>query len=95
MVVDRPGWGDSDPVDYSQSRYRDFVADLMVDVLDGLGIDKVHTVGAPIGDAWVLALASKYGDKGAQCGAARGRAAERPGQGSPWHQASPISVGDA
>jgi pimeloyl-ACP methyl ester carboxylesterase len=63
LVVDRPGWGGSDPVDYSQSGYRDFVADLMVDVLDGLGVDRVHSVGASIGDTWALALATKHADR--------------------------------
>lgn len=63
LMVDRPGWGGSDPVDYSQSGYRDLVADLVVDVLDDLGVDKVHSVGASIGDTWALAVASKYADR--------------------------------
>ncbi len=63
LVLDRPGWGGSDPVDYSQPRYRDFVADLWVEVLDELGVDKVHSVGASIGDTWALAVASKYPDR--------------------------------
>lgn len=63
LVVDRPGWGGSDPVDYPPSSYRDFVGDLMVDVLNGLGVDKVHSVGASIGDTWALALATKHADR--------------------------------
>ncbi len=63
LMLDRPGWGGSDPVDYPASSYRDFVADLIADVLDALGVDKVHSVGASIGDTWALALASKYPDR--------------------------------
>jgi pimeloyl-ACP methyl ester carboxylesterase len=60
LMLDRPGWGGSDPVDYSRVGYRDLVADLMVDVLDKFGVDNAHLVGASIGDTWALALASKY-----------------------------------
>lgn len=60
FMLDRPGFGGSDPADYSRTTYRDFAADLMVDVLDELGVEKVHSVGASIGDVWALALASKH-----------------------------------
>lgn len=63
LVLDRPGWGGSDPADYSRSGYRDFVGGLMVDVLNELGVNKVHSVGASIGDTWALALAAKHADR--------------------------------
>ena len=63
LMLDRPGFGGSDPADYSRTTYRDFAADLTVDVLDELGVEKVHSVGASIGDVWALALASKYPDR--------------------------------
>jgi len=63
LVLDRPGWGGSEAVEYPQSGYRDFVADLIVDLLDQLGVDKVHAVGASIGDNWALALAAKYPER--------------------------------
>lgn len=63
LVVDRPGWGGSDPVEFPQSGYRDFSADLLRDALDALGVDKVHSVGASIGDTWALALATKHADR--------------------------------
>lgn len=63
LMLDRPGFGGSDPVDYSQTAYRDLAADLMVGVLDELGVDKVHLVGASMGDVWALALASKCPDR--------------------------------
>ena len=63
LILDRPGWGGSDPVDFSQAGYRDLVGDLTAGVLTALGVDKVHAVGASIGDSWALALASKYPDR--------------------------------
>jgi pimeloyl-ACP methyl ester carboxylesterase len=60
LMLDRPGWGGSDRIDYSRAGYRDLVADLMLEILDKLGVDKAHLVGASIGDTWALALASKY-----------------------------------
>lgn len=63
LMLDRPGFGGSAPADYSRATYRDFAADLMVAVLDELGVEKVHSVGASIGDVWALALASKYPDR--------------------------------
>lgn len=63
LMLDRPGFGGSDPMDYAEINYRDFAADLMVEVLDHLGVEKVHSVGASIGDVWALALASKYPDR--------------------------------
>lgn len=63
LMLDRPGWGGSDPVDFPQSGYRDFVADLLVGVLDGLGVEKAHAVGASIGDTWALALATNHPER--------------------------------
>ena len=63
LLVDRPGWGGSDPVEYPQSGFRDFTADLLRDALDALDVHKVHSVGASIGDTWVLALATNYPDR--------------------------------
>lgn len=63
IVLDRPGWGGSDPVDFPQSGFRDFSADLLRKVLDALEVDKVRLVGASIGDTWALALATKYPDR--------------------------------
>lgn len=60
LMVDRPGWGGSDPVGYPQTGFRDFTADLLRDALDALDVDKVHSVGASIGDTWALALATKH-----------------------------------
>lgn len=63
LMLDRPGWGGSEPADYSREGYRDFAADLMAEVVDALGVEKVHSVGASVGDVWALALAAKYPDR--------------------------------
>ena len=57
IVLDRPGWGGSDPVDFSGKPYRRFVAGLLRGVLDALGLDRVDVVGGSVGGLWALSLA--------------------------------------
>lgn len=63
LMLNRPGWGGSEPVDFSQVPYRNFVADMLVGVLDDLSIDRVHVVGASIGDTWALSLAANHPER--------------------------------
>jgi 2-hydroxy-6-oxonona-2,4-dienedioate hydrolase len=60
LVLDRPGWGLSDPVDYSRAAYRTVVAELLRDALDALGVDRACVVGGSIGNLWALRLAQTY-----------------------------------
>lgn len=60
LVIDRPGWGPSSTVDYSQHEYKTVVSDLLVGVLDGLGLDRAHVVGGSIGNVWALRLAAAH-----------------------------------
>jgi pimeloyl-ACP methyl ester carboxylesterase len=60
LMLDRPGWGLSTPVDYSRQPYGPFVADLMRDALDALGVERAHVVGASIGDLWALRFAQRH-----------------------------------
>lgn len=60
LLLDRPGWGLSPAVDYSRQDYGTLTAGLLKDVLDGLGIERVHVVGASIGDVWALRLAQRF-----------------------------------
>jgi 2-hydroxy-6-oxonona-2,4-dienedioate hydrolase len=57
LLLDRPGWGLSDPIDYRGRDYGHLVADVLEGVLDALGLDEVDVVGNSIGDAWALRLA--------------------------------------
>jgi 2-hydroxy-6-oxonona-2,4-dienedioate hydrolase len=63
LVVDRPGWGLSDPIDYTARPYRDVVAEVLRSVLDALGIERTTVVGASIGDLWAIRLAQAAPDR--------------------------------
>ena len=63
LAIDRPGWGFSDPVDFSARQYRDIVVDVMRRVLDTLEIERAHVVGASIGNLWALRLAQAAPDR--------------------------------
>jgi pimeloyl-ACP methyl ester carboxylesterase len=60
LVLDRPGWGLSSPVDFSRAAYRTVAAELLRQTLDALGVDRVHAVGGSIGNLWVLRLAQAH-----------------------------------
>lgn len=60
LVLDRPGWGLSDPVDYSRAAYRTVVAELLRDALDVLGVERACVVGGSIGNLWALRLAQTH-----------------------------------
>jgi len=57
LVLDRPGWGLSAPVDFSGRPYRTVVVELLRETLDALGIDRACLVGGSIGNLWALRLA--------------------------------------
>ncbi len=63
LVIDRPGWGLSSPVDYSQHEYKTIVSDLLVGVLNALGVDRAHVIGGSIGNVWVLRLAAAHASR--------------------------------
>jgi pimeloyl-ACP methyl ester carboxylesterase len=60
IVLDRPGWGPSQPLDFSRYDYRKVVADVMRGVLDALDLETVDVVGGSIGDVWALSLAEHH-----------------------------------
>ena len=63
LVLDRPGWGLSTRVDYARSRHGSPVANLLNDVLVGLGVDRAHVVGASVGTLWALRLAEAHPER--------------------------------
>ena len=61
IVLDRPGWGGSDPIDFGQhADHHGLAADILAGVLDSLGIDRTTVVGGSIGDVWALSLAERH-----------------------------------
>ena len=60
LVLDRPGWGLSSPIDYARTSYGSLVADVLRGVLEGLGIARAHVVGGSGGTLWVLRLAAAH-----------------------------------
>ena len=60
IMLERPGWGLSSPVDFKAHDYNTLVADLLRDVLDSLGLDRAHVAGASIGNNWALRLAQRH-----------------------------------
>ncbi len=60
LVMDRPGWGLSSPIDYTKDEFGSLVAKMLVRVLDELDLDRVDIVGASIGGLWALHLAQRH-----------------------------------
>jgi pimeloyl-ACP methyl ester carboxylesterase len=60
LILDRPGWGLSSPVDFSGAPYGTITAGLLRQILDALDLNRVHAVGGSIGNLWVLRLAQTY-----------------------------------
>jgi 4,5:9,10-diseco-3-hydroxy-5,9,17-trioxoandrosta-1(10),2-diene-4-oate hydrolase len=63
LVLDRPGWGGSDALPVTGASYRRTVADLLVRVLDALGLERVTVIGGSIGDVWALSLAQHHPER--------------------------------
>lgn len=59
IVIDRPGFGLSTPVDYAKEGFPTVVDRLLNGVLDALDIDRAAVVGASIGNAWALHPAAR------------------------------------
>lgn len=61
IVLDRPGWGGSDPIDYRRhDDYHALSADIQAGILDRLGIERATVIGGSIGDVWAMSLAERH-----------------------------------
>ncbi len=60
LMLERPGWGLSSPIDFSKHEYKSVVADLLRNALDALEVDRAHVVGGSIGNVWALRLAQRH-----------------------------------
>ena len=60
LLLDRPGWGLSSPIDYRSGAFGSLAASTLVKVLDTLELDRVDIVGASIGGLWALHMAHRH-----------------------------------
>ena len=63
LLLDRPGWGGSTPVDFTRQPYAATVSDIVRGVLDSLDIDRATVVGGSIGNVWALRTAQRYPER--------------------------------
>lgn len=59
LVLDRPGWGLSSPLEPVRYGESAVTADVLCGVLDALDIERAHVVGTSIGNNWALRLAQR------------------------------------
>ncbi len=60
IVLDRPGWGLSSPIDFAAGDYGRIVGDLLRGTLDALALERAHVVGGSVGNVWALRLAQRH-----------------------------------
>jgi len=63
IVLERPGWGGSESIDYRGRPHRDLAADILRGVLDALDIQRAVLLGGSIGDVWALSVAKFHPDR--------------------------------
>lgn len=63
LIVDRPGYGLSSPLDWSKHAMGPAVADALAAALDQLGVRRTHVVGSSIGGVLALHLARRHPDR--------------------------------
>src|SRR5690242_21202313 len=57
IALDLPGFGLSDPFDYTGRPLREHAVAQLTSLLDALGLDRVPVVGTSLGGMWALSLA--------------------------------------
>jgi pimeloyl-ACP methyl ester carboxylesterase len=75
VIPDRPGFGLSYPTDYHRLDFRADAARWLLELTDGLGIDKIDLVGNSMGGFFAIAFAAAHPDRVRKlvlCGAAGG-----------------------
>lgn len=63
IAIDRPGWGLSGDFRYTSTTHRRTASNVLVGVLDELGIDRVDLVGNSTGGFWSIAFALAHPDR--------------------------------
>ena len=59
IVLERPGWGLSSAIDFTDQDYGMLVAEVLRGALDALELERAHVVGGSIGNVWALRLAAR------------------------------------
>ncbi len=62
VVIDRPGWGGSDPVQYPSGEFGQFAVGMLIEILRWLSLERAHIVGASVGNVWASRLAQARPD---------------------------------
>jgi 2-hydroxy-6-oxonona-2,4-dienedioate hydrolase len=57
LMIDRPGWGVSDPIDYRKVDFGRVAGEILGAVLDGFRLERSDMLGASIGALWALRCA--------------------------------------
>jgi pimeloyl-ACP methyl ester carboxylesterase len=60
IVLERPGWGLSSAIDFTDRDYGTLVAEVMRGALDALELERAHIVGGSIGNVWALRFAAQH-----------------------------------
>jgi pimeloyl-ACP methyl ester carboxylesterase len=63
IVLERPGWGLSSAIDFSEQDYGKLVAEVLRGALDALNLEWANVVGGSIGNVWALRLAAHHPDR--------------------------------
>lgn len=63
ILMDRPGWTLSTPIDYSNGDFGIIISDLQEQLLTSLDIDRAHLVGGSIGNLFTLRFALNHPDR--------------------------------
>lgn len=82
LMIDRPRWGLSSPLDYAQHEYKTVAADLLRETIDALGPERTYMVGASVGDVWRSGWShgTRRRPAGSSCSGRAGGGRRRPGQ---------------
>lgn len=63
VLIDRPGWTLSTPIEYSAADFGSIAADLLSKVFDAIDLEKAHIVGGSIGNLYALRFAQLNPDR--------------------------------
>lgn len=63
IAIDRPGWGLSDDFVYTTANHRQTAINVLVGILDELGIEQVDVIGNSTGGYWSIVFALTHPDR--------------------------------